>query len=64
MENPDRLTLRAGLDGVERAIDDALGDGLLAVEHDAVHEFGEHDIPELRIGKDFALFWTTTTSHV
>src|SRR5690606_26359499 len=41
----------------------ALGNGFLAVEHDAVHELGKNDIPELRIGQDFPLLGATTTSH-
>src|SRR5690606_36992435 len=44
-------------------VQDALGNGLLALFHHAVHEFRQHDIPELRVGKNFALFWATTTSH-
>src|SRR5207249_5572872 len=61
VEHANRLALQAGLDAFERAIDDAFGDGLLAVEHDAIHELGEDDIPELGIGEDFALLWATTT---
>src|SRR6185369_13014219 len=63
MEHADRLTLQASFDIVESAIDDTFGDRLLTVEHDRIHELGQDDIPELRIGKDFALFWATTTSH-
>ena len=54
---PERVLLGAALDSLEGAVDDAFGDGLLAVEHDVVHELAEHDIPELRIGQDFALLW-------
>ena len=61
MEHAQRLALGALLDSVERAIDDVLGDGLLAVQHDAVHELGQHDVPELRIGQDFALLWAAAT---
>src|SRR5689334_1587320 len=63
MKDADRFALHAGFDIVESAVDDAFGDGFLTVEHDAVHELGEDDIPELRIGKDFALLWATTTRH-
>ena len=35
-----------------------------AVEHDRIHELGEHDIAELGIRQDFALFWATTTGHI
>src|SRR5690242_12385981 len=63
MEYAQRLDLHARFDIVERAIDDAFGDGLLSVEHNGIHELGEDDIPELRIGKDLALLGTATTSH-
>jgi hypothetical protein len=33
------------LDGIERAIDDLLGGGLLALVHDVVHELGETRSP-------------------
>ena len=45
------------LDALERAIDDAFGDRLLAVEHDRIHELRQDDVPELGIGEDFALLW-------
>src|SRR5438045_4543136 len=63
MHHADRLALQACLEAFEGAIDDAFRDGLLAVEHDRIHELGEDDIPELRIGEDFALFWAATTRH-
>src|SRR3546814_6277164 len=46
-----------------RTVNDAFGDGLLPVQHDAVHEFRQHRITETGIGQDFAAFRTTTTSH-
>ena len=64
MEHADRLTLQAGFDGFERAVDDSFGDGLLTVQHDTVHKLGQDDVPELRIGEDFALFGATTTGHM
>src|SRR4051794_23464339 len=63
MEHADRLALEASFDALERAVDDAFGDRLLAVEHDRIHELREDDVPELWIGKDFALFWAATTRH-
>src|SRR3954471_544266 len=63
MEHADRLALEARFDALERAVDDAFGDRLLAVEHDRIHELRQDDIPELRIGEDFALLWATTTRH-
>src|SRR6185437_10453024 len=63
VEDSDRLALEARFHALERAIDDPFGDRLLAVEHDGIHEFGEHHIPELRIGENLALLGTATTSH-
>src|SRR4029078_5461260 len=63
VEDPDRVLLEAGLNIVESAVDDALGDRLLAGEHDRIHEVRQDDVPELRIGEDFALFWAATTGH-
>ncbi len=64
MERLDRRALQAGLHPVKRAIDDALGDRLLAVEHQVVHELGDHPVAELGIGQDFALFGGVTTGHL
>src|SRR5690606_38553378 len=44
-------------------IDDPLGDGLLAVEHDGVHELGHNHVAELRIRVDLALFCTVASGH-
>src|SRR3954452_115601 len=63
MEHADRTPLEARFDALEGAVNDAFSDGLLAVEHHRIHELGQDDIPEFRIGEDFALFWATTTSH-
>ena len=41
VERFDRRALQLLLDRLERAIDDLLGDGLLALVHDVVHELGE-----------------------
>src|SRR5207245_816006 len=51
------------LDLLERAVDDALGHGLLAGLHDDVHELGQIDRAELRIGQDLALGDFATTWH-
>src|SRR4029453_19141613 len=63
MENADRIALHSGFDIVESAIDNTFGDRLLAVEHDRIHELRQDDIPELRVGEDFALLRAATTSH-
>ncbi len=41
------------LDDVERAVQDSLGDALLAAVHQHVHELRDLAIPELGIGGDF-----------
>src|SRR6185437_11929497 len=63
VKHAQRLNLHARLDIVERTIDDSFGNRFLPVEHDGIHELGEDDIPELRIGENLALLWATTTSH-
>src|SRR6476469_4502577 len=64
MEHANGLALGALLDGFHGTIDDAFGDGLLAVQHDAVHELRQDDITELGVRQNFPLFGTTTTSHL
>src|SRR5579863_8107124 len=62
----DRLAaLLAGLLGntVERAVNDALGGGLLAALHDDVHELGKHLVVELRVRKDAADRSLSSTGH-
>jgi hypothetical protein len=49
--------------GLERAVDDALGNGLLAAFHDDVHELGQLDIAELGIRQDFTFGDFATTWH-
>ena len=62
MEHLHRVRLGLGFHPVERTVDDALGDRLLALLHDRVHELG-HDILELRIRIDLALLCAVTTGH-
>src|SRR5262249_18322152 len=42
---------------------DALGDRLLALVHEAIHEFGDDGIAELGVRQDLALDGGTTTRH-
>ena len=63
VEHAQRIALRTGFDGFECRIDDAFGDGLLAVQHHRIHELGQNLIPVYGIRQDFPLFGTTTTSH-
>ena len=56
VEHHQRILLGLGGDGVEGAIDDAFGGGLLAVIHQAVHEFGENQIAKFGVRDDFAAF--------
>ena len=61
MEDRERILLGAILDSVEGAIDDRLGDRLLTLEHQVVHELRQHDIAEFRIRIDFAADGTVTS---
>src|SRR5581483_7525249 len=66
-EHLDRLrALPAGLlrDTVERAINDALGGGFLAVLHDDVHELGQHVAVEFRVRQDGADRRLGSTGHL
>jgi hypothetical protein len=49
---------------VERAVNDALGHGLLALLHDGVHELGQRGVPEFRVGDNLALVCSTSPRHV
>jgi hypothetical protein len=40
----------------KRVVDDAFGDGFLAVDHQVVHELGQNAVAELGVGQDFAFF--------
>src|SRR3546814_64045 len=64
VEHAQRILLGLRFDGVERAIDDAFGDGFLAVQHHRIHEFRQNLITKLGIRQDFPLFGTTTTRHI
>src|SRR5262249_5286069 len=47
----------------ECAVDDMLRHRLLAGVHDRIHELGDHHVPELGIGEDFALLGAVTAGH-
>jgi len=64
MEGFQRTLIAAlGLDHLEGAIDNVLGDGLFALVHHIVHEFGEHEIPVLGIGQNTAFLGATAAGH-
>src|SRR6185436_12172407 len=63
LEYLERVLLALAFDHLESAVDDRLGDRLLTLVHHRVHEFGDGDIPELRIGKDFAFFGPVAARH-
>ena len=63
VENIERLVAGLVLDHVERAVDDLLGDALLAVEHHAVDELGHQDAVVHRIGQNFSLGNITSSGH-
>src|SRR5206468_950724 len=39
------------------------GDGFLTFVHHVVHELGDDEVPELRVGKDLALLCATAAGH-
>ena len=43
---------------------DALGDRLLALVHDGIHELGQHHVPVFGVRDDLALLGRVTTGHV
>jgi hypothetical protein len=51
-----RVLAGLALDDLERAVDDAFRGRLLAVAHQAVHEFGENGVAVFGVGDDLALF--------
>src|SRR5690606_34634179 len=63
VEHLDRILARTGLDLLEGAIEHALGDGLLAVEHQDVDELRDVHTAIDRIRQDLALGNFTTTRH-
>jgi hypothetical protein len=63
VEDADRFALQLVLDDIEGAIDDTLGDRLLAVEHDVIHELREIAISELRVRMNLAFLCAVTTRH-
>src|SRR5882672_1857631 len=62
-EHFERVLAALAFDLRERAINDALGDGLLAVEHDHVDELGDIRTLELRVRKNLPLGYFTTAWH-
>src|SRR5579885_516272 len=63
LEDVERILFGFGLDRLQRAVDNRLGNRLFAVVHDGVHELGDHDISELRIRNDLALFCGVAAGH-
>ena len=49
---------------VEGAVDDRLGDRLLALVHDGIHEFRENDVAILGVRNDLALFGAMAAGHL
>src|SRR4029453_8672925 len=58
-----RGVLGAALDHVEGAVDNLLGDRLLAVVHHGVHELRNDDVPDLRIRDDLTLLGAVAAGH-
>ena len=52
------------LDAGQRAVDDGLGDRLLAVVHQVVHELGDDLVPELGVRQDLTPLGLATSRHL
>src|SRR4051812_48375549 len=63
-EDLDRVLAGLGLDAVQGAVDDPLGDRLLAARHEHVDELRELDVVEFRVGKNLPLRYFSATRHV
>src|SRR6202012_440301 len=65
VEHAHRISLRAAtaLQYIERGIDGALGDRLLPVVHQRVHEPADDHIAELGVRQDLAFDGAATTAH-
>ena len=63
VKNIERLIAGLVLDHVERAVNDLLGNTLLAVEHHAVDELGHEDAVVHGIGQNFSLGNITSSGH-
>src|SRR5690606_13203194 len=63
VEHLDRLFASFSLNLVQGAVHDALCNGLLARQHNNVHEFGELNTAEFRIRENLTLGNFATTRH-
>jgi hypothetical protein len=63
VEHLEGILARLLGNGVERAVEDALGDGLLAARHEHVHELGDFFALVLRIRQDLAFGDFSTARH-
>src|SRR5271166_417645 len=63
LEDRDRILLGLALDDIERAIDDAFSDRLLAGVHDGVHELRDHQVSVFRIRVDLSFVGTVAAGH-
>src|SRR6185437_10912611 len=64
VEGGDRILLELAFDLVEGAVDDTLGNRLLATLHERVHELRDDEVVELGVRKDFTFFSSATARHV
>jgi hypothetical protein len=63
LEDGQRVALDLAFDAVESAVDDLLGDRLLALVHDRVHELRDHHVAVLGVGNDFAFLSSMAARH-
>jgi hypothetical protein len=57
------LVLALGFQDVEGAVDDVLGDGFFALVHHVIHELGDDQVPELRVGQNLAFLGAAAAGH-
>ena len=63
LEHRQRVALELRLDAFEGAVDDLLGDRLLALVHDRVHELGDHHVAEFGVRDDLAFLSAMAARH-
>src|SRR5258708_25356339 len=64
VENTQGILAATLGDAVERAVDDRLGGGFLALVHQAIDELGDDVIAELGVRQNFTLVGGTATRHL
>src|SRR6478609_2030934 len=63
-ENRERIGAQLAFDRVEGAVDDRLGDRLLALVHNGIHEFRENDVAIFGVRNNLTLFGAMAARHL